>query len=82
MAVRKRWQIDDSYPPMKMVEFKPLMDRVMAELMMAAHVTCDEEWQVSSIADKVVAFVIAQLREQAQPHRLDLADWIKPEGER
>ena len=81
MAVRKRWQIDDSYPPMKMVEFKPLMDRVMAELMMAAHVTCDEEWQVSSLADTVAAFVIAQLREQAKPHRLDLPHWISQEAE-
>lgn len=79
MAETKRWQIEDSYPPMKMVEFKPLMDRVMAELMMAAHVTCDEEWQVSNLADKVATFVIAQLREQAKPHRLDLARWVKQE---
>jgi hypothetical protein len=58
------------------------MDRVMAELMMAAHVTCEEEWQVSSLADKVAAFVIAQLREQAKPHRLDLPQWISQEAER
>jgi hypothetical protein len=81
MAKKKRWQIEDSYPPMKMVEFRPLMNRVMAELMMAAHVTCEEEWQVSSLADKVAAFVIAQLREQAQPHRLDLPHWISQEAE-
>ena len=81
MADQKRWQIEDSYPPMRMVEFKPLMDRVMAELMMAAHVTCEEEWQVSSLADTVAAFVIAQLREQAKPHRIDLPHWIKQEDE-
>jgi len=81
MAEPKPWRIEDSYPPMRMVEFRPLMDRVMAELMMAAHVTCEEEWQVSSLADKVAAFVIAQLREQAKPHRIDLPHWIKQEEE-
>lgn len=81
MAETKQWRIEDSYPPMRLVEFKPLMNRVMAELMMAAHVTCEEEWQVSSLADTVAAFVIAQLREQSKPHRIDLPHWIKQEDE-
>jgi hypothetical protein len=77
----KQWRIADSYPPMLMVDFKPLLNRVMAELMMAAHVTCDEEWQVASMADTMAEFVIAQLRTQTQPRRLEVPHWITKEDE-
>lgn len=82
MAKKKAaWRIEDSYPPMLMVEFTPLLNRVMAELMMAAKVTCEEEWQVRSMASTMAEFVIAQLREQTQPRRLEVPHWITKEDE-
>jgi hypothetical protein len=84
MAKKKaaeKWRIEDSFPPMLMVEFRPLMTRVMAELMMAAKVTCNEEWQVSRLGDEVAKFVIAQLREQTHPRRIEVPHWVTAEEE-
>lgn len=74
-----RWSMRKAFPPMRMVKFAPLEQRVIAEWMMAAGVTCDEDYHLSKIAEHARAFVIGQFKQQAEPHRLWVADLIHEE---
>jgi hypothetical protein len=65
---------------MRMVKFAPLERRVIAEWMMAAGVTCDEDC-LSKITEHVREFVIGQFKQQAEPHRLWVADLIHEEDD-
>jgi len=70
-----------AFPPMRMVKFRPLEERVIAEWMMAAGVTCDEDYHLSKIVEHVRSFVIEQFKNQAEPHRLWVADLIHEEDD-
>lgn len=75
------WRLEDSHPPMRVVEFRPLMTKVTAQLMLAAGVTCEEEWQIGAIGSEIEQFVIAQMRDQSRPHRIDFGRFIKEDSD-
>ena len=75
------WSMRSAYPPMRMVDFTKLERKVVAGWMQAAGVTCDEDYHLAAVSDHVRSFVVGQLKSQASPHRLWVADLIHEEDE-
>lgn len=65
MAKATPWSLQSEYPPMRMVKYRPLRNRVVAEWLNCAGLTCSE-YGINDIAEKIEAIVLAELRRQAQ----------------
>jgi hypothetical protein len=72
------WTIDAECPPLRAVEYRRMVRRVVAEWMRMAKVTCAEDYQLTQIAEQIEAFVVKDLKAQAVRHSLPVGDLITP----
>lgn len=61
----EKWSLERAYPPMRMVDFLPLRQKVVAEWLHCAGLTCDE-YDLTHIAEMIEAAVLGELRQQAE----------------
>ena len=55
-----KWSLEDSYPPMLWVDFLPLRERVVAEWLHCAGLTCDQ-YDLGHIAEMIQKIVLKEL---------------------
>jgi hypothetical protein len=58
---KERWSLEEAYPPMRMVEYRPLRNQVVAEWLHCAGLTCGE-YDLTRIAERIEAVVLDELR--------------------
>lgn len=57
-----KWRLQKAYPPMRMVDYIPLRQRIVAEWLHCAGLTC-EQYDLTRIAEMVEAAVLDELRQ-------------------
>lgn len=62
---KEKWSLEKAYPPMRMVDYIPLRQKVVAEWLHCAGLTCDE-YDLTHIAEMIEAVVLDELRQQAE----------------
>lgn len=72
------WSLDADCPPMRAVEYRKAVRKVVAEWLRAARVTCGEDYQLSQIVEAIETFVVSDLKAQAVRHSLPVGDLITP----
>lgn len=72
------WTLDAECPPLRAVEYRRMVRKVVAEWLRAAGVTCREDYDLTKIAEAIEVFVIDDLKAQAVRHSLPVGDLIAP----
>lgn len=57
-----KWRLQKAYQPMRMVDYIPLRQRIVAEWLYCAGLTC-EQYALTRIAEMVEAAVLDELRQ-------------------
>jgi hypothetical protein len=72
------WTLDAECPPLRAVEYRKMVKKVVAEWLRAAGVTCREDDDLTKIVETIEAFVVNDLKAQAVRHSLPVGDLIAP----
>jgi hypothetical protein len=72
------WTLDAECPPLRAVEYRRMVRKVVAEWLRAAGVTCREDYDLTKIVETIEAFVVNDLKAQAVRHSLPVGDLIAP----
>ena len=56
-----KWSLEKAYPPMLWVEFIPLREKVVAEWLHCAGLTCDQ-YDLGHIAEMIQTIVLKELK--------------------
>jgi hypothetical protein len=56
-----KWSLEKAYPPMLMVDYVPLRQKIVAEWLHCAGLTCDE-YDLTHIAEMIEEVVLKELK--------------------
>jgi hypothetical protein len=72
------WTLDAEYPPLLAVEYRKMVNKVAAEWLRAAGLTCREGYDFRKVVEAIETFVVNDLKAQAVRHSLPVGDLIAP----